>query len=566
MLDSGSTTSTADEEVLRVSSAGVFPHFPLARVEGSGVQVRRGRRRWFRSLSVLAVTAAVVAAGCAPDSVLGTDRPRACVPRIGTNQIIVPLPGLFLPLPSIRGLSEFEDLPAAAASTRLPSRVDFRDDSQGFNGFAEFVLAEGSLYTRPRNSGTQWRKVPTPGCLDGHIVAVSVDSNMAVALDSDGWIYSLDNLLSGPLLWNWTRSYGAPIWLWPGMRVPAEALAPGRWAISHRMSESFIDAKGYRHPTQAGLVQLVSLTGGGSRIVFQDPWLPPDYSYEIGGPLGGRFVSEAISGSGSVTFVMNRHGDMYTRKYDLDLAGANHIPCRYTWQEQGDLPSAPNQWEERTSSAYAAISLPAEDWQHQPKVPGEITSRISISQSGPTMEARELRVEGRSDGRTGYWHKDLVADRWEFTPTGDPLARPILVDADPLTDQSSAELAPLSGLHYEGSLGAGWTAAVEDFDWAQTKHDVTLRGPSGRSYAIEMYTTDGLRLETRGAGLDATPRVMEGALDLRGAAADPELADFVTSRLGGNEVFEIWVEATTSTLLIRPAAFFAEPLGALRSK
>ncbi len=242
-----------------------------------------------------AVTAAMILGGCVPpDSALGPQRPRSCVPRIGTNQIILPLPGLFLPLPSIKGLSEFDDLDAAPDGIELPTQIDLRDTTQGFNDYAEFALAEGSLFTRPRNSGAQWRKVRTPRCLDGHIMAVSVDSNMAVALDSDGWIYSLDNLLSGPLLWNWTRSFGAPIWLWPGMQIPEEALAPGKWAISHRMSESFVDAKGYKHPTTAGLVQLVSLVGDSSRIVYQDPWLPPDYSYEIGGPLGGRFISAAL--------------------------------------------------------------------------------------------------------------------------------------------------------------------------------------------------------------------------------------------------------------------------------
>lgn len=526
-----------------------------------------GRRQARRKalLCAVTVTAVVVSAGCAPpDSALGSERPRSCVPRIGTNQIILPLPGLFLPLPSIKGLSEFDDLPAASDALALPSRIDLRDNRHGFNDYAEFVLSEGSLYTRPRNSGDRWRRVPTPRCLDGHIVSISVDSNMAVALDSDGWIYSLDNLLSGPLLWNWTRSYGAPIWLWPGMRVPAEARAPGRWAISHRMSESFVDAKGYRHPTEAGLVQLVSLTGGGSRIVFQDPWLPPDYSYEIGGPLGGRFISEAISGSGSVTFVINRHGDMFTRKYDLDLAGANHIPGRYTWQEQGDLPSAPNQWEERTNAAYAAISLPAERWRHQPKIPGEVTARISISQTGPTMENRELRVEGRRDGRTGYWHKDLVAEQWDFTPTGLPLVMPILDDADPLKDQSSLDLAPLSDVGYEGSLGAGWAARVENFDWAQTEHDVSLTGPSGRSYTVRMYTTDGLRLEARGAGLDATPRRLEGAFDLREADPTPELAELVRTTFGGNAIFEVWIDATVRSLIVSPALILAPPMGTLR--
>lgn len=520
-------------------------------------------------VAVAATLGMGVVAACTPppDWVVGVERPRECVPRIGTNQVILPLPGLFLPLPSVKGLAEFDDLAPAPTGLGLPSRVDLRDNTSGFNSYAEFALADGSLYTRPRNSASTWRKAPTPGCLDGHIVAVSVDSNMAVVLDSDGWIYSLDNLLSGPLLWSWTRSYGAPIWLWPGMKVPAEARAPGKWAISHRMSDSFVNAKGYRHPMTAGLVQLVGLTGGGSRIVFQDPWLAADYSYEIGGPLGGRFLSESISGSGSVTFVMGRHGDMYTRKYDLDLAGANHIPCRYTWQDQGDLPTAPNQWEERTNASYAAISLPAEEWQHQPKIPGEVTARISISQTGSAMEDRELRVEGRHGGRNGFWHKDIAAATWEFTATDLPLEQPILDQVDPLVDQSTVQLAAPSGLHFEGPVGGGWVLRTDDFDWAQTTHDAVLRSPGGRSYPIRIYTTDGLRLEARGPGLDAQPRMLEGAFDLTAAAAGPdagELAGFIRSHLGGKPIYEIWVQATLEKLVVSPAQLFATPLGTLR--
>ncbi|MEI2700544.1 MAG: hypothetical protein V9E94_20230 [Microthrixaceae bacterium] len=239
--------------------------------QGSDAAQEKGRPDpGARAVGALLVVALFLVA-CAPSSVPGPDQPRSCVPRIGTNQIIMPLPGLFLPLPSIKGLSEFDELAPAPEGLDLPVRVDLRDNTAGFNSYAEFAIGDGSLYTRPRGSGALWRKVRTPDCLDGHIVSVSVDSNMAVVLDPDGWIYSLDNLLSGPMLWNWTRSYGAPIWLWPGMKVPAEALAEGKWAISHRMSESFVDAKGYRHPTTAGLVQLVSLTGGGSRNRFSGP-------------------------------------------------------------------------------------------------------------------------------------------------------------------------------------------------------------------------------------------------------------------------------------------------------
>ncbi|MFZ2527553.1 MAG: hypothetical protein WAX14_07855 [Rhodococcus sp. (in: high G+C Gram-positive bacteria)] len=393
---------------------------------------------------VCATVAAAIVAATAPAAASPSAQPgpRGCVPQIGTNQIVLPLPGIFLPLPSIAGgLPEFDRLPAAPAGLDLPEHIAFRDAHHGSNGYIDVVLRDGSLYTRPHDSTDRWRTVPTPDCLDGQIVAMSVDSNMLVALDSDGWIYSLDNLLSGPMLWNWTRSFGGPIWLWPGVQVPGDPHSPTTWSLSHRISESFVDARGFTHPTTAGLVQVVSLADDGSRIVYQDPWLPADHSYEIGGPVGGRFISVAISTSESVSFVMNRFGDMYVRKYDLDLAGANHIPGRYTWQEQGPLPAAPNQLVERVDPGTAAISLPAEEWRQQPKIPGEITARISVIDTGTRMEDKELRVEGRDGEHTGYWHKSLTSDTWSFTATGAPLAQPVLADANPALDQSTIDLA-----------------------------------------------------------------------------------------------------------------------------
>lgn len=524
-----------------------------------------------------AVAAAVAVAGltsptsaapvsAAPQASLpvAATQPLSCVPLLSTFQVVLPLPGLFLPLPSIRGVSEFNGLLAAPRGENLPTRVDYRDADQGFNSYAEFVLRRGSLYTRPRDSGATWRKVPTPPCLDGHITGMSVDSNMVVALDRNGWIYSMDNVLSGPLLWNWTRLFGSPIWFWPGVQVPDRGRTADTWAISHRMSKSFVDARGFSHPTQAGLVQLVSLTGGGSRIVYQDPWLPPDHSYEIGGPVGGRFVSESLSSSGSVTFVMNRFGDMYTRKYDLDLAGSNDIPGRYTWQiQRRGTPSAPDQLQERFNPGYAAISLPAPDWQHQPKIPGEITSRISITTSGPRMEDRELRVEGRHDSRAGFWHKGLAQPSWRFTPTGGQLQRPVLTGANPNTDQSSSTLAPPTHLTFAGALPGGWHARVENFDWAQTAHPLILTGPSGRRYPVTMYTTDGLRLTPRGPGLDENPRTMAGALDVRAAkpGQSRELGRFVGGVMAGRPVFEISVQVTRSRLVVSPATPLEPPLG-----
>ncbi|MEU0540556.1 hypothetical protein ABZ319_11840 [Nocardia sp. NPDC005978] len=506
-------------------------------------------------------TSLLIAVACAAAGVSGVpaasaDEPLSCVPAIGTLQILPPLPGLFLPLPTPGGLAEFDTLALAPAGMSFPPAIEFRDYTQGFNDYVDVVLRDGALYVRPRASNDPWRKVTTPGCLDGGIEAISVNGNMLVAIDARGWIYSLDNLLSGPLLWNWTHSYGGPIWLWPGMKIPgseSDSISSNRWALSHRMSGSFVDAAGYRHPLTAGLVQIVSLTGDGSRITYQDPWLPADLSYEIGGPVGGRFIGESLSVSGSVTVVMNRYGDIYSREYDLDLAGANHIPGRYTWQPQGDKPSAPNQLAERLDPRFAAISLPAADWRHQPKVPGEITSRLSIQDSGPAVEDRVLVVEGRSGGNTGFWSKPLYADSWQFTATGQPLQQALL-PADPRVDQSALTLAPEVDLSFAGSLPAGWTLTLDHFDWAQTEHAVTLTSPSNRTYPVRLYTTDELRLLPRAPGLDDTPRGLESALDLRPAnpfaPENTELADYIRTHLNNQQIYELKIQATRSRLYL----------------
>ncbi|MFE3618442.1 hypothetical protein, partial [Streptomyces anulatus] len=64
------------------------------------------------------------------------------------------------------------------------------------------------------------------------------------------------------------------------------------------------------------------LSPDGNRIVILDPWLPgsdplkisnpefaDDYSYELPGPLDGRFQAVNLSASGSTTFLINEYGD-----------------------------------------------------------------------------------------------------------------------------------------------------------------------------------------------------------------------------------------------------------------
>ncbi|NLE80360.1 MAG: hypothetical protein GX610_12395 [Rhodococcus sp.] len=89
----------------------------------------------FTRTSLYTVCLAICVAGTASvaPAAASESRPLDCVPVIGTNQLIPPLPGLVTPLPSVKGISEFEDLAPAPAGLDLPSSVHLRDSEQGFN-------------------------------------------------------------------------------------------------------------------------------------------------------------------------------------------------------------------------------------------------------------------------------------------------------------------------------------------------------------------------------------------------------------------------------------------------
>ncbi len=139
------------------------------------------------------------------------------------------------------------------------------------------------------------------------------------------------------------------------------------------------------------------LRSGGQRLTFWDPWLPLDESYEMCGPHRGRFKAVNLSASGSFVFVVGRDGDLFTRLYDFDISGHDPVFFRYSYEDQ------------RGKGDGSPIQLPAAPWVEQPKVPGAITSAISIHKVGEGTIHRILRVEGTRDGQTGYWERDAAA-------------------------------------------------------------------------------------------------------------------------------------------------------------
>ncbi len=395
------------------------------------------------------------------------------------------------------------DLPVTwtqAPAGLLPPRVDFRTPVTSFNRLYEFALNAGNLYARGRGATVPWRQVPLPPCIDGQLKAISVDDDELVALDPGRRIYTMDNALKDAQLWNWTSRWGTPTWLGPGYALPATKA--WSWTVISKVEDhNWTDPAGNRTAIGDGKVSHIwGLRPGGRRLTFWDPWLPLDESYEMCGPDRGRFRGVNLSTSGSLIFEIGRHGDMFTRLYDFDLSGYDSVFFSYSYDDQ------------RGKGDGSPIQLPAEPWTQQPKIPGTITSTISVEKQGFDAIHRVLRVEGRRAGVTGYWERDVAsppAAGWKFHPTGMPLTGTIL--DNPRRDTSALGRGRPEDSRWVMHSG-GVDAVLENFNvyCSPARLHVVDHGVARDEL---LHSVDGLRQEVRGRGLDDTPRLQNGAIE-----------------------------------------------------
>lgn len=386
----------------------------------------------------------------------------------------------------------------APADVPLPDTVFLRTTAETFNRRWSFALREHVVYVKETSQRGGWRTMKLPDCLRGRITGISADDDEMVAVDDGGNIYTMDHALNAPWTWNWTHRYGTPLWFGGGNTMP---YSTSRWSwsvISPGEDKVWRDTAGNDHPVELAKVSHVyALSPDGSRITYLDPWLPADHSYEMATPLEGRFTAEALSAAASTSFVVNRYGDMYTRLFDFDISGANTVFFRYSYDDQRTVPEP-------------SVQLPAPAWTHQPKIPGQITDRISVHKTGPGSDSRELRVEGASQGRTGYWRKAVNDPAWAFVPTDLPLAGRLL---DNPVDDRSADPGARPTLYNFATLGAGPTLSVGGFNVGVAETPLAVRA-GGESVTLVLHTVDGLRQVPRDAGLTADPRTFNGTIEV----------------------------------------------------
>ncbi|TNF55504.1 MAG: hypothetical protein EP308_05905, partial [Burkholderiales bacterium] len=429
----------------------------------------------------------------------------------------------------------------------LPSQVLLRSDRISFNAKYAAVLADdGVVYLRRRNPTTGWvygpAWVPLPATgLPKALQSISMDDQALVAVDEDGRLASLGRdvftlgteIPSGVVNWDpqviagaivevarlgplrglnrasaeeisevvrWSTRWGSLLGSGPGHVLPPQTRAWALSLVTPWEDGYYVDAgNAIQNIGGAGCTSLFALYDGGRRIALMDPWLPNDYSYEVGMPQRGRFVAQGLSASGSTIFIIGPDGQMWIRRFDFDMSGSDvsFFPAAFD-RRPAPLASAKAVMDTvvfgksvnlGSPSMRVMLSTQAEPWIEQPRIaapPGTVLyDGISIHKAVdvggevlPGVDRRVLRVPAvQQQGPVqvaGYFEREVSTNcglpggvcgpqtTWSAFvpfafPGGKPPGQPL--GSVPLDVTPSTNAMPLS---YGGQM-AGLGVAVSDF-------------------------------------------------------------------------------------------------------
>ena len=421
----------------------------------------------------------------------------------------------------------------------LPPQIYLRTKRDTFNRRYFFATRGGSIYVQQR-TGTdhRWHALILPPCFAGRVSSISVDDDEMIALDGSRRIFTMDNALKDASLFNWTSRWGTPFWTGFGYSLPSGIIAWSWSVVSPSEDSNWTDPAGNLHAIGSGKVSHIwALRTGGRRLSFWDPWLPLDESYQMCGPYRGRFRAVNLSASGSTIFVIGPRGDLFTRVYDFDLSGHDRFFFHYSYANQ------------RGKGSSAPIQLPPAAWVHQPKVPGRITSVISIHKVGRNVVHRIIRVAGLDRARhTGYWQKDIVSLRagsWRFHRTGLPLRGRLI--GNPRRDTPRRGLGRAADIRFAGRV-SGARVEVLNFNTYCSPARLRVHPRGGRAFVLVLHNVDGLRQQTRSSGLDDVPREQYGDIEVPRRLLHRA---FVKRVLGGRRYSDVTLEVTRGRLQIQ---------------
>ncbi|MGJ8669151.1 MAG: hypothetical protein ACSHXK_06650 [Oceanococcus sp.] len=436
-----------------------------------------------------------------------------------------------------------EEASPEIAST-LPEIVHLKGRLESYTDAYYFAVREGRIYTKVNlelsQENSPWRAMKLPRCLDGQVSEISADGDVLIALNQQRDIYTINYSRHDYGVDPWTRRWGPFFWTELGGFIYPDVRD---WASSEFASvdKYYVDSAG-REQKLAGILTVYLLRGNQRHITYLDPWLPMDDSREVCGPERGTVSIAGLAGSGSTVMVVTHDGDIYTRLHEFDISGANTFLLDYSWHDQDDLENP-------------VLQLPGPGWIQHPRVPGQITDRLSLRKLPPGTAHRLMRIEGQdAAGNTGYWEKDqaeLDSQAWKFVATGEALLGETL-------PRAGQRFSP-EDFRYFGLID-GFPTTVENFNPHCSPSTLRIDFPDGALDLI-LHSVDGLRQERRTRGLDLYPRYYRGAVEIPSSVyrnkdqLSPLKQDFLARHFGQDRFLDGPLLATAGNLQILEACW-----------
>jgi hypothetical protein len=460
---------------------------------------------------------------------------------------------------------------AAQVPADLPDRVHFRTRTESFNSHWYVALRDGRIWVKPNEEiglrpPGHWALLGDTGLPEGPglvrweppeaVAELSADGCHLHALSTDGVFYRGTDLRRDVhRAFQWTDRWGWPMARGEGLTAGFSTARGWDVSDSHPFDvDHYEDVLGIEHSVGLGVAHVYRLSPDGTRIHYNDWWLPADWSRQVCGPQRGAFRAASISASGSTLFVVGEDGALYTRLFDFDTAGENDL-LTYSYVLDGP--------------AGTTRALPAEPWARQPDITGgAITDRITIFQDGEGNAARVLRVEGRLGEATGFFHKHLRDHEWRFHETGLPL-QGRSVGGEPVVEARTRGAA-LTGTLRREDLDVSLGVEVLDFDLVCSPATVrlTFDGRSltagGEPLTLVLHHVHAMVDEVRPVdyGDQGQPARIRGALLVPPDVAridDPAAREAVAALVGAREVIDLegeaWVDGLDLGEIVRGTPF-----------
>lgn len=410
--------------------------------------------------------------------------------------------GLFL---SLVLAAAFFGNPSLGKCRDLPTEdiePHFRGHTLTANSRYLFAVNEGRICIKRRRPLSRWHKLRILPEMKGKISEISLDGTRMVAKNDENKIFLMKEALKKPSKFTWTGRWGSPFGWGTGLPLPQDVSNWDFSFLSPEIDYSYIDSAGQDHMVGVGVGTLFAVRGDRQTITYFDPWLPADESYGVCGPHRGRLLISSISTIGSTLGVMDKYGNIFIRRFDFDMSGADTIVFDYTYEmrrpRSGLIP-----W------VLSPRKLPVPDWVHLPRVPGPITNKISLEKIGRGAKTRVIRVEGMEYARTGYYEVtyDFISRSpdlnninfpvaWKFVETNRPLEGKLIEDY--FLNEGRIDIGPSNDEKYSFVLNENSELPIhiELLDFNLRCSPATMRinfGSSNDSMDLFLHVTDKIR-------------------------------------------------------------------------